>query len=330
MKWESSDFAVGAVVITGTLILLASLLWLSGGSRNTYPLYTHFDRIDGISAQANVVLRGYNVGTVEAIEPIADRDGSLRFRVRLEMKSRLASGDTLRLPSGTVARLMPPPVIGAGFIVLEPPLSGGAPLEPGSTIPGVRSTAIVEQMQGLTGEMSGEVVETMVTARELMDSLTSAIVIANRALLQTTSAIPPLVVGLEAQLAAARGLTEDLRSHLNTLGPATVANLDSVTLLLSDSRELVSDLRGMLNTTQPEMTSILAHLDSTTMLLNHFVLQFSQKPISTMLKGTKPPAGLFPPPPGDAISGGSAGDTVPERFRAPGASRPETDTIPGS
>lgn len=319
MKWESSDFTVGAVVVGAALILLAAFLWLSPAvSARTYRLYTEFDRIDGLGQQANVTLRGYTIGSVGAIEPRMGSDGALRFRVRLDIQSRLASGDSLRLPEGTTARLVPPPVIGAGFIVLDPPLSGGPPLEPGATLPGLRSTAIVEQMQGISGDVSGQVVETMVTARELMDSVTAAVLVANRAMLQTSSAIPALVAGLERQLVTTQELTEELRGHINTLTPATIASIDSATLLLSDSRRLVNDLQSMVSSTAPEMRDILANLDTTSILLTHFVRQVSARPWKVMT-GVQPPAGLVPPPPGPPVSSrGAPADS------SPGPTRPDS------
>lgn len=312
MKWESSDFAVGAVVVAASLIILGSFLWLSpAGADRTYPLYTEFDRIDGIGSQANVVLRGYNVGSVGAIQPQISPDGNLHFRVRMDIQARLASGDSLRLPVGTTARLMPPPVIGAGFIVLEPPAGGGPPLDPGSTIPGIRTTAIVEQMQGLTTDIGGELVTTMTTARQLMDSLTMVVSTANRAMLTTTAAIPDVIAGLREQLEVARALTGDLRTQVNTLSPAALASIDTVTLLLSDSHRLVEQLNGTLSATRPQMQGIVAQLDTTTILLAHFVRQVTARPWKA-LTGVEPPEGLEPPPPGPAISVGSTGDTAPD------------------
>ncbi len=311
MKWESSDLTVGVVVVTASLIILASLLWLSPVvSSKTYPLYTEFDRIDGISPQANVLLRGYTVGKVGDIEPRMAGDGNLRFRVRLDIESRLARGDSLRLPQGTTARLVPPPVIGAGFIVLETPDNGGAPLPRESTIPGVRTTAIVEQVQGLTTDMGGEMLSTMGTARALMDSVTLAVAVANRTLVETAAVIPPLVRNLEAQLVATRSLTADLQTQVNSISPAALATIDSVTLLLSDSRRLVQDLQSTLATTAPDMVDIVAQLDTTSMLLSHFVRQVTLRPWKAFT-GVEPPAGLEPPPPGAPIGVGSAGDTVP-------------------
>lgn len=315
MKWESSDLTVGAVVVLASVIVLGSLLWLSSvASRKTYPLYTEFDRIDGISTQANVLLRGYTVGKVGEIQPRMAGDGNLRFRVRLDIQSRLAQGDSLHLPRGTTARLVPPPVIGAGFIVLETPENGGELLPRESTIPGVRTTAIVEQMQGMTTELSGEVFTTMGTARVLMDSVTHAVAAANRTLLETAAVIPPLVRGLETQLAATHLLTTDLQKQVNAVSPAALATIDSVTGLLSDSRRLVQDLTTTLASTTPDMVDIVAQLDTTSTLMTNFMWQVTQSPWKAFT-GVKPPPGLVPPPPGPAVGVGSEGDTVPRLRR---------------
>lgn len=307
-------------MVAAAVIILGSFLWLSPAlAGGTYPLYAEFDRIDGVNTQSNVVLRGYAVGRVGAIEPRMAPDGSLRFRVQLDIESRLASGDSLLLPTGTTARLVPPPVIGAGYILLETPDRRGLPLAPGSTLPGIRGTAIIEQVQGITGDVSTQVLSTMAVAQSLMDSVTVAIMTANRALAETSAAIPPLVRGLERQLEATGALTADLREQVNTLSPAALATIDSVNLLLTDSRTLVQDLTGTLAVTTPDIRRILAQLDTTTVLLTHFVREISKRPLN-LLSGVDPPPGLVPPPPGPAITVGSEGDTVP---------RIDTDTVPG-
>lgn len=327
MKWESSDFAVGAVVVAASVILLGSFLWLSPAvAGGTYPLYTEFDRIDGVNTQSNVVLRGYTVGRVGAIEPRIEADGSLRFRVQLDIESRIASGDSLLLPQGTTARLVPPPVIGAGFILLETPQTGAPPLPPGSSLPGVRNTAIMEQVQVLTEDLSTEVLSTMTVAQSLMDSVTAAVVTAKRTLNETSSAIPPLVRSLEQQLEATAELTADLQRQVNTIGPAALATIDSVSRLLSDSRMLVRDLHGTLDAASPEIRQIVSHLDTTTILLTHFVREVTKRPLR-ILSGVDPPPGLEPPPPGPAITVGSEGDTVPvlDADTVPGNHRPDAD-----
>lgn len=327
MKWESSDFTVGAVVVAAVLILAGSFLWLSPAvAGNTYALYTEFDRIDGVNTQSNVVLRGYVVGRVGAIDPLLTEDGALRFRVQLDIQSSLASGDSLLLPEGTTARLVPPPVIGAGYVLLETPAHRTGTLAPGTTIPGVRNTAIMEQVQGVAEDVSSEVLNTMAMAQNLMDSLSAAVSTANRTLEATSAAIPPLMQSLEQQLEATAALTQDLRQQVNTLSPAALAAIDSVSSLLSDSRGMVGELQGTLVASQPEIYSILAHLDTTSILLTHFIREVSEKPLR-ILSGVDPPPGLEPPPPGPAIPVGSPGDTVPV-LAGDTVPDPGSDTLP--
>lgn len=310
MKWERSDFAVGAVVLLASVMLMGSFLWLSPAiSTQAYPLYTEFDRIDGIAKQANVVLRGYNVGRVAEIEPRMDREEGLRFRVRLSIHARLASGDSLLLPEGTVARLIPPPVIGAGYILLEPPPATAPPLSPGSVIRGVRTEPIVEQVQGLTENLSGEVLATMLTARTLMDSVTVAMGQTNAALARTTDALPALLMGLEQQLAATHALTTRLHDELGAVTPTATAAMDTASLLMSDSRRLVQELHHTVQTTTPEIHEILAQLDTTTILFTHFIREVSERPWR-VLTGVRPPPGLGARPPAprepDTLSAGDA------------------------
>lgn len=301
MKWERTDLIVGSVVVAALVIVLGSFLWLSPAlSARTYPLYTVFDRIDGLAGGANVMMQGYAIGQVGAIEPGLDAAGNMRFRVRMDIRFRLASGDSLFLVRGTKARLVPPAVIGSGYILLEPPDQADSRLEPGSTLPGVRATAVLEQVQGMTDQISGELVKTMQTSRMLMDSMVTAISQAgvamgqaNALVARTAESLPHLLAGLEQQLTAAESLTVDLRSHVNTLAPAAAASIDTATMLLSDSRRLVQDMNALLASSEPEMAGILANLDTTTILLQHFVRQVSRRPLR-MLSGVKPPEGLHP------------------------------------
>jgi phospholipid/cholesterol/gamma-HCH transport system substrate-binding protein len=318
MKWERSDFVVGVVVVAASLALVGSFLWLSPAiSRHAYPVYTEFDRIDGIAKHAHVVMRGYNVGSVAAIEPHMNPQEGLRFRVRLNIHARLASGDSLRIPAGTIARLMPPPVIGAGFIVLEPPRGGGPPLAAGAVIPGVRTEAIVEQMQGLTTNLGDDVLTTMLTARTLMDSMTTAMGHANIALAQATSALPALLEGLQRQLAATEALTADLHMQVAGLTPAAMATIDSAAALMGDSRRLVQELNETLLIAAPDIHEILANLDTTTILFNHFIRQVTERPWR-MFTGVRPPAGLSPPPPGPTVEPADTAAREGETRQPPG------------
>ena len=293
MKWESADLTVGAVIVAAVLIITATLLWLSPAlADRTYPLYTEFQRIDGIAERGAVRLYGYEVGRIDAIEPRTTADGSIVFRVRLGIRSRLASGDSLFLPQGTRAVLAPPPApIVPGAIVLRPPPNGGPPLRPGATIPGEREVAMLDEVRSMSDRLAEEIVRTTTSARTLLDSLSRTAGAANRALAITTAELPRLLDGLRAELAAADSLTNEVRGHLDRVTPATLASIDSAQLLLADSRRLVTGIDGMLTAREPEIATIMANLDTTTVLLTHFVRQVSDRPWR-LITGVDPPPGL--------------------------------------
>ncbi|MBI4544323.1 MAG: MCE family protein [Gemmatimonadetes bacterium] len=311
MKWERTDLTVGAVVMLGLLILGGSLFWLSPAlQEKTYPLYTSFESIDGVAEQAPVYLQGYTIGRVAAIEPAIGESGMPIFHVRMDIESRLSKGDTLRLPVGTHAMLLPPTVIGAGKLLLKIGPWSESYLEPGDTVPGVRAPEVVAQVQDLATSMTTELMTTLETSRALMDTLARTTASANQAIVVTTRALPTLLQGLQAELVAAESLTVALRTHLGALAPVATASIDSVRGLLGDTRRIVQDATSLLNAREPEISGILANLDSTTMLLQHFMREVAERPWR-LFTGVRPPAGLAPPAPTKA----SGPPETPERPR---------------
>lgn len=265
MKWERTDLTVGAVVVLSILIVAGALAWTSfNRGRGALELYTAFDRIDGIAERAVVQLHGYPIGRVETIEPRADASGRLFFRVKLSIASRLASGDTLRLPEGTRAVLTPPAVpIGNGVVILETPAEGGVPLTSGASIPGTRAFAALDQVQTLTTELGGEVSQTLVGTRSLMDSLAITLGRTNQALEVTTLALPALLGGLQQELASVNALTTEARGHVGELMPRAGGMMDSVTIMLGQSREMLTGVSRLLTQQEDELVGMMANVDTT-------------------------------------------------------------------
>jgi ABC-type transporter Mla subunit MlaD len=278
-------------VIVAIMVAVATLLWLTPwAGQRSYPLYAEFDQVDGITKAALVQLGGYDVGRVADVEPRIKNDGSVVFRVRMNITRRLPSGDAFPLPLGTRARLVPPPAqVISGFIVLEAPRGGGPPLEPGATIPGVRAPAMLEEIQALTARTTSELAQSLGVARILMDTLTRAASAANQTAAFTAAALPSLMQGLQAELVAVEALTQDLRTHVGTLTPAAAASIDSATLLLADSRLLVQGMSHLLTAREPELSRMLASLDTSTILLKHTLREVGRRPYRAF-------TGVAPPP----------------------------------
>lgn len=310
MKWERGDLAVGTFVVLAVAALAGGYLWLSPVlGEDEFAVHAEFARVDGVADQAPVQIAGYPVGRVEAIEPHVGADGAVRFRVRLALAARLPSGEPLRLPSGTVAHLAPPTLsFGQGLISLEPRPGSGF-LADGATIPGVVADDALARVQSAADTLTREVHRTLVSARALMDSLSATTATARQAAQITATSLPRLIATLERDLAAAGALTETARTQLATLGPAATASLDTAALLLADSRRLVASLDRMSVDRGREIEGLVANLDTTTMILNHFVRAGARRPWR-FVTGVRPPPELSGAPKPRTASSSSAADTV--------------------
>ena len=299
MKWEAADLRVGLVVLGAVAILLATAIWLSPAiTDRSKPLYTEYDRIDGIAENASVMLNGYAIGRVASIEPVIRSDSALAFRVRMQLRWTLANGAPIPLREGTKAKLVMPFPIGAGFINLEVPHGTGERLQPGDVVPGIRANAAVDQMQTMAEQLGGEMTTTLVTARKVADDL-SRTMLSARVLMDTlhrtvetvhrgasvaSAAVPDIVNGLRQELAVADSLLQSLRP----LVPAAKASIDSANLLMTDSRRAVNEMSQAVNEKLPEIGRIIANLDTTTVLLTHLSRQISDRPLR-VLTGVKAP-----------------------------------------
>ena len=304
MKSERTDLLVGAMMVGAVVLtgVIAFWLWPSLGSTE-YRIYTRFDSVEGITPQAPVYVRGYQVGQVDRIEPQTAPDGSLAFRVRMTFQGELASGELLRVPSGSKAYLTPPQIpIGSGAIVLELPPGRSRPLATGSTIPGLRRPAAMDDAKLVMTTLSGELAQTLLTARTMMTAAATAATSLDQTVAGANSALPLLVGGLDRELAAVEALTRSMDAEFARLGPSAATSLDTLVSLLSDSRELVQRLSHLTATTTPQVAGIMARLDSTSATLDEFTRQLSERPMGVLFRGVRPAA----PVPSSAPAGGNA------------------------
>ena len=231
-------------------------------------------------------------------------NGGLLFRLTLDIDHRLASGDSLALPIGTVARLIPPPIrVGTtllvGVIVLETPPNGGPALERGATIRGVRANAALDQATEFMTTFQTELDRTMEKARVLMDTLNGTALAVNRLTDIAHSEVPPLMRSVRAELAVADALLQEVRMltrEVRGITPAAIAAIDTVSRLLAETRGLVGQVNGVVVRREPEIARVLANLDTTTVVLNHFVRELTSRPYR-VFRGVEPPPNMRRPRP---------------------------------
>jgi hypothetical protein len=106
----------------------------------------------------------------------------------------------------------------------------------------------------------------------------------------TSADIPLILTELRRELMLAQQLTTDMREHMASLVPATVATIDSTQALLAESRTLLRRLDTTISEQTPAIASIIANLDTTALLLEHVSRQVAYRPLS-ILQGWRPPEG---------------------------------------
>src|SRR4051812_37693125 len=121
MKWDNTDLRVGLMVFGALVLAVVSTVWIGKHwRRNVAPLYTDVADVQGIGAESNVFLNGFNVGRVSEVTPHVGAAGQLLFRVRMDIIWRLDNAAAMPLFEGVRARVVPPALdIGRGTIVLE-------------------------------------------------------------------------------------------------------------------------------------------------------------------------------------------------------------------
>jgi len=130
-------------------------------------------------------------------------------------------------------------------------------------------------------------------------SATSAMKSANAMIASVNKELPGVVSGVQANLASADSL---LRS-LHSVTPLTVATLDSVRMLLGDSRAAIAKATEFLDESEPQIASTLANLDQASAVLTNLLTEVSRRPIKAL-------TGVRPPPPPAVRQAGTANGSI--------------------
>ncbi|MBI3792137.1 MAG: MCE family protein [Gemmatimonadetes bacterium] len=293
MKWESADLRVGLLLVTATAVGLGSFVWLTPAvSDDSITYYADFSKVDGLATQGEVRLGGFEVGRVADIVPAADSaTGRVSFRVKMQLRPRLAGDRPFRIPKGTLAHIESGSLIGSAVITLEPPAKVGGYLQPGAILRGDVATGLNDQLKAVAGELGEEIKRTLKATTRLVDSLQVVAHEARGAAQNVTQLtqqgkeeLPVLLANVNRDLNSVDSLVRELR----TLSPALKVSLDSVNRLVSDTRKTVNTVNGMMKDREPEVARIAANLDSTAVLLRWFVEQVARRPMRALTGVTIP------------------------------------------
>lgn len=329
MKWESADLRVGLLLVASAVVGIGSFVWLTPSvSDDSVPYYADFANVDGLTTQSDVLVAGFQVGRVAEIVASSDStSGRMTFRVRMQLRPRLAGDRPFRVPRGTIARLVQSAFIGAASVSLEPPARAAGLMAPGAILKGELSTGLNDQLKLLAGELGEDIKKTLRTATKLLDSLqlvahdarnaTAGVVDLTR---KGSEELPVLVANVNRDLNSVDSLVRELR----TLSPALKGSLDSVNLLVSDTRKSVNTVTGMVKDREPEMARIAANLDSTAVMLRWFVEQVARRPMRAITGVTIPVLSPRDVDPATKPPGAPAG-APPPAAASPSGGRPPGD-----
>ena len=294
MKWDSTDLRVGLLVFVFAIISVVTLIWASQlwGGRNYAPLYTDVVDVQGIAEESQVILNGFNVGRVSEVRPRVAENGALVFRVRMNIMWRLDNGAEMPLKNGLRARVVPPALdIGRGSIVLEMDGASGTSLKPGDVVPSVISGGTTNRMQLVVDSVGRDMRLVIAEVDKLVQALsvtvstaTSTMKTANTMIASVNQDLPAMMSSAKANLASA----DSLIKGLHQVTPATIATLDSVRLLLGDSRVAIARATEFLDNNEPQLASTIANLDQASAVLNNLLKEVSRRPIKA-LTGVRPP-----------------------------------------
>ena len=142
MKY-SREFKVGVLAIVCLGILYFGFNFLKGinifSPTNVY--VGTFDRINGLTAQAPVYIKGYQVGLVESIQYDFKQNPSFTVNVSIDK--------TIELPRGTQMALVADGLLGGGAIELQLPMmpNRAMPYQKGDTLPTHIVPGLVDNLQ---------------------------------------------------------------------------------------------------------------------------------------------------------------------------------------
>ena len=290
MKWEKADLRAGLMVL-GTLgLAVAATLWLRRSTGTGDVFYAEFDRLDGIGVQAPVVMQGYQIGRVERVEPRTAPDGSMRFRVSLAIDDVRNDGAKVSpVVVGTTAHVQPPAVIGAPTIVLDAPPGGGPRLTPGATLKTVQGGAMLDLVQRLISETSGDVKKALARTVVLLDSLQSTLAVVRQVAEHSVTvadsagvAIPRVARTAELALANANHAivrADSMLQEFRTLAPGAKQLLDSLQGVVAEAKAASKLAVGTMKDADPQVKKILANLDSVAVTVKVLSRELSRKPL---------------------------------------------------
>lgn len=269
MKY-SREFKVGVLAIVCLGILYFGFNFLKGinifSPTNVY--VGTFERINGLTAQAPVYIKGYQVGLVESIQYDFKQNPAFTVNVSIDK--------TIELPRGTQMALVADGLLGGGAIELQLPTmpNRAMPYQKGDTLPTHIVPGLVDNLQTgllanldsllnqaniLLASLNSEVEEgSLRNTLRNVERITNDLTVSSRDIRSLThQQLPALMTKVDSTMVGLQEIVSDVNAAniqqtignvdntINTLNAALQSQDGTLGLLLND-KELYDNLNGAL------------------------------------------------------------------------------------
>ena len=281
MKY-SRELKVGVLAIICLIILYFGFNFLKGINifSPTKVYVGTFDRINGLTAQAPVYIKGYQVGLVESIQYYFKQYPAFTVNVSIDK--------TIELPRGTQMALVADGLLGGGAIELQLPNmpNRAMPYQKGDTLPTQIVPGLIDNLQtGILANLDSLLAEANTLLASLNDQMsegslyatlqnieqiTQNLAISSKDLRALThNQLPTIMDKADATIQGLNDIVDDVKaaniqgtvgmvdSTLNTLNAALQSQEGTVGMLLNDKT-----LYDNLNNALQDLDQALLNVDS--------------------------------------------------------------------
>ena len=247
MKY-SREFKVGVLAIVCLGILYFGFNFLKGINifSPTKVYVGTFDRINGLTAQAPVYIKGYQVGLVESIQYDFKQIPAFTVNVSIDK--------TIELPRGTQMALVADGLLGGGAIELQLPLmpNRAMPYQKGDTLPTHIEPGLIDNLQtGLLANLDSLLNEANTLLASLNEQLNEGSIYA------TLQHIEQITRDLTVSSKDIRALTHNQLPAIMDKADATIEGLNDI---INDVK--AADIQGTVGKIDSTISTLNAALQS--------------------------------------------------------------------
>ena len=247
MKY-SRELKVGVLAIICLVILYFGFNFLKGINifSPTKVYVGTFDRINGLTAQAPVYIKGYQVGLVESIQYDFKQNPAFTVNVSIDK--------TIELPRGTQMALVADGLLGGGAIELQLPTmpNRAMPYQKGDTLPTQIVPGLIDNLQtGLLANLDSLLAEANTLLASLNDQMSEG------SLYATLQNIEQITQNLAISSKDLRALTHNQLPDIMDKADATIQGLNDI---VDDVKAV--DIRGTVGMVDSTLNTLNAALQS--------------------------------------------------------------------